>query len=158
TVSPLRLRLAAWVDGYAQKIGLTDARTFHPHGYAELSLRVTPNLFILPRVGYDGFYSNLLERPISLDAVDDDIYNDFRARRNTLLYGQALSWWVPYFNSIIWTRTRVNFDAATRGLSHVSFRPGTYFAFDNVELDLFAEATWFAATEGLRTDSKMNYT
>lgn len=158
TVSPLRLRLAAWADVYGQKIGLTDARTWHPHGYVEFSGRVAPNFFLLPRVGYDGFYTNLIEKPISLDNVDDDVFNDFRFHRNTLLYGQLLSWWVPYFNSIIWTRTRASFDANTKSLSHVSFRPGGYFAFDSFEVDLFGEATWFAATEGLRSDSKVNYT
>ncbi|MGZ3422918.1 MAG: hypothetical protein ACXVEE_33970 [Polyangiales bacterium] len=158
TINPLRIRLAGWVDAYGQKIGLTDARTWHPHGYAEFSGRVTSNFFLLPRVGYDGFYTNLLEKPLDLRNVDDDVYNDFRFRRQTLLYGQLLSWWVPYFNSILWTRTRASFDVDTGSLSHVSFRPGGFFAFDRFEVDVFGEATWFAATEGLRTDSKVNYT
>ena len=72
TINPLRLRLAGWADLYGQELGVVDARTVHPHGYVEFSGRVTPTFFLLPRLGYDGYYSNLLERPADLTNVDDD--------------------------------------------------------------------------------------
>lgn len=157
TIDPLRLRIAGWADVWNQKVGFIDGHTWRPHGYIEVSTRPASNFFLLPRVGYDGFYSNLPGKPVTLDNVDDDVYNGFRFKRPTLGYAQLLAWWVPYFNDILLARARANLDVNTGALSHVSVMPGGYFAFGKVELDLFAQATWYKAIEGIRSTSGIEY-
>jgi len=156
-IAPARLRIAAFGDAYGQDIGSVDGRTLRPRGYVEWSGRVSPSFYLLPRVGYDGYYTNIETRPSSLVGVDDDVFNDFRFRRPTLLYQQLMAWWVPYINDIFFLRARVNEDAR-RGLSHVSVRPGALFAFGNLELGGWADGTWFRETEGLRATSKVDVT
>jgi len=156
-INPIRLRIGAYGDVYGQTINGFEARTVKPHAYVEYSGRITPSFFLLPRVGFDGFYTNVEIRPQSLMGVDDDVFNDFRFRRPTVLYQQLTAWWVPFFNDILFLRARVSEDAQ-RGLSHAGLRPGGIFAFGNVELGTYADATWFAATEGLRSTSKTNVT
>jgi hypothetical protein len=142
---------------YAQDVYGFDARTARPHAYIEYSGRITPSFYLLPRVGFDGFYTNMESKPTSLVGVDDDIFNDFRFRRPTVLYQQITAWWIPYVNDIFFLRARVNEDAQ-RGLSHAGVRPGGLFAFGNFELGTYADATWFRATPGLRADSKVDVT
>lgn len=156
-IAPARLRIAAFGDLYGQEIGSVDARTLRAHGYVEYSGRITPSLYLLPRLGYDGFYTSLDGRPSSLVGVDDDVFNDFRFRRPTLVYQQLMAWWVPYINDIFFLRARVNEDAR-HGLSHAGVRPGVLFAFGDLELGGYADATWFRATEGLRATSKVDVT
>lgn len=156
-IDAIRLRLAAYGDVYGQNIDGFAGRTVHPHAYAEFSARIAPNFFLLPRVGYDGFYTNIDRGPTSLVGVDDDVWNNFRARRPTMLYQQITAWWVPYINDILFLRARVNEDAQ-RGLSHAGVRPGGIFAFGNFELGAYADATWFRATDGLRATSKVDVT
>lgn len=156
-INPIRLRLAAFGEVYGQEIDGFAARTFRPHAYAEFSARLAPNVFLLPRIGYDGFYTNIEQGPKTLTGVDDDVYNNFRFRRPSVLYQQLTLWWVPYFNEILFLRARVNEDAR-RGLSHAGVRPGAIFAFGNLELGTYADATWFRATDGLRETSKTDVT
>lgn len=156
-ISAIRLRLAAFGDVHGQNIDDFAARTFRPHAYVEFSGRLAPNLFLLPRVGYDGFYTNIERGPRTLTGVDDDVYNSFRFRRPTMLYQQLTLWWVPYINDIFFLRARLNEDAL-RGVSHAGVRPGGLFAFGNLELGAYADATWFRATDGLRAESKTDVT
>jgi hypothetical protein len=156
-IDPIRLRLAAYGDVFGQNIHGVDARTARPHAYIEYSGRVTPSFYLLPRVGYDGYYTNVDSAPRSLVGVDDDVFNNFRFRRPTMLYQQITAWWVPYINDILFLRARVNEDAQ-RGLSHAGVRPGGLFAFGNLELGTYADATWFARTDGLRSTSKVDVT
>lgn len=152
-----RLRLAAFGDVFGQNVQGVDARTFHPHAYVEYSGRVTPSFFLLPRVGYDGVYSSLDRRPTSLRGVDDDVFNEFRYRRPTTIYQQLTAWWVPFVNDIFFLRARATEDAR-HGFSHAGVRPGALFAFGNLELGGWADATWYRATEGLRPTSKVDVT
>ena len=156
-IRSIRLRLAGYGDAYGQQIDGFDARTIRPHAYIEYSGRVTPSFYLLPRIGYDGFYTNVENKPTSLVGVDDDVFNDFRFRRPTIIYQQLTAWWVPYINDILFLRARVNEDAQ-RGLSHAGVRPGGIFAFGNFELGTYADATWFRATPGLRSDPKVDVT
>jgi hypothetical protein len=156
-INPLRLRLAVYGDVFGQTIEDQAQRTFRPRAYAEMSFRVAPSFFVLPRVGYDGFYTTVDSRPVSLTGVDDDVYNGFRFRRPTILYQQVMAWWVPYVNQILFLRGRLNEDVRA-GVSHGGVRPGAIFAFGNLELGGFGDATWFRATEGLRSQSKVDVT
>ncbi|MBI2392472.1 MAG: hypothetical protein HYV09_23005 [Deltaproteobacteria bacterium] len=153
----LRLRLAAFGDVYGQNVHGVDARTLNPHAYVEYSGRVTPSFFLLPRVGYDGVYSNIERRPGTLRGVDDNVFNEFRFRRPTTVYQQLTAWWVPFINDILFIRARATQDAR-HGFSHAGVRPGALFAFGNFEIGGWADATWYRATEGLRPTSKVDVT
>ncbi len=157
-ITPLRLRYAAFADAYGQRVEGVDARTIRPAAYLELSAKVAPSLYLLPRVGYDGFYTNLDTPPLSLTGVDDDVFNTFRFRRQTTFYQQLTAWWVPYFNEILFLRGRLTEDLGSSGISHAGARPGGLFAFGNLEIGAYADATWYRATPGLRSTSKVDVT
>lgn len=156
-VPAARLRFAGFADVYGQRIDGFEGRTVHPRAYAEWSGRVTPGFYLLPRVGYDGFYTNIESRPASLASIDDDVFNDFRYRRPTVFYQQLMAWWVPYINDILFLRARVTEDVR-HGLSHVGARPGALFAFGDLEVGAWADTTWYRATEGLTKTSKIDVT
>ncbi|MBX7197425.1 MAG: hypothetical protein K1X94_35580, partial [Sandaracinaceae bacterium] len=152
-----RLRFAGFGELYGQEIGSVDVTTARLQAYAEWSARVTPSFYLLPRLGYDGFYTSLDARPSSLAGVDDDVFNDFRFRRPTLVYQQLLAWWVPFLNDVFFLRGRLSEDAR-HGVSHGSVRPGMLFAFGDLELGTYADATWYRAAPGLRASSKADLT
>lgn len=157
-IPALRLRLGGYLDVYGQRIENNEARTLRPEGFVEFSGRIAPNFFLLPRVGYSGFYTNVDARPVSLTGVDDDVYNGFRFNRPTLLYGQLMAWWVPHFNQILFLRGRANYNPLSGSLSHAGARPGAIFAFGNLDLGIYSDATWYRATEGIRATSDFDVT
>ncbi|MDX2050840.1 MAG: hypothetical protein SFV15_00525 [Polyangiaceae bacterium] len=94
-----------------QRVEGRTASTFRPRAFVEYSWPVSSGLFLLPRIGYDGFYTSVTDRPSSVADVDDDVFSSYRFSRNTLLYVQTLGWWVPYFNNIYYLRPRATFNA-----------------------------------------------
>src|SRR5262249_47067851 len=97
-----RLRITGTALGYTQVIDGSREATIQPRGFIEYSWRVRSNFFILPRLGYDGFYSTLTGTPKSSRDVDDNVYNAFRQHRNTFGFLQGLFWFVPHFNDIFY--------------------------------------------------------
>ena len=153
-----RLRLAAWVQYWHQNIAGEQVHTWKPRGFVEYSVRITPNFFLLPRLGFDGFYSNVSAPPILLTNVDDEVYNDFRFKHPTETFAQLLAWWVPYINNIVYLRSRATFDPVAKALDHAAVRPGVFFAIGNAELGVYGDLAWYRATEGIRAESKVNIT
>jgi hypothetical protein len=141
----IHLRMTAGADVFRQEVAGVPVQTIAPHGFVEYSWRATRDFFVLPRLGYDGFYTSATKRLSSLSGVDEDVYNYFRAKRPTLLFGQALFWFVPYFDDIFYLRARVTADAKHRYLSHMAARPGIFLALGNLDLTGYVDAAWYAA-------------
>ncbi len=142
------LRFTGGVDFFSQRVGDEQVRTFRPHGFAEYSWRVTRSFFVLPRVGYDGFYNSRPSgRTYSLDKVDDDVVNSYRERRSTAGYGQLLFWYTPYFNDIFYLRARTSFDPTDPALMHTALRPGFFLAFGQLDVNGYINGTRYEATE-----------
>lgn len=154
----LRLRVTGTAGLFAQRVGTETAYTLRPRGFVEYSGRVSSDFFVLPRIGYDGYYTTLLNQPSSARYVDDDVYNAFRFRRNTFAYLQGLFWYVPAFNDIFYVRTRGTYDVTNGAFSHASLRPGAFFIFRALELGAYVDAQYFMATEGARTTSSVDTT
>jgi hypothetical protein len=155
-----RLRFAGWLEYWGQDVpGFANVRTWKPRGFVEYSWRVTPSFFLLPRAGFDGYYTNISQPvPLSLFDVDDDVYNDFRIKHTTELFGQVLSWWVPYVNDIFYLRGRATFDANLGVLDHYALRPGAFFAIGDFELGAYGDVAYYRATPGVRTTAIGNVT
>ena len=154
-----RLRIAGWGDYWTQELSDgSRARTVRPRAFIEYSWRLSSNVFLLPRVGMDGYYTNISVEPRSLKDIDDDVFNEFRAKHPTELFAQTLAWWVPYINDIFYLRGRATFDPLIKSLDHAAIRPGAFFALGQAEIGFYADTTWYRATEGFRAQSKVNVT
>jgi hypothetical protein len=143
---PLRLRVMVSGFGAMQRVEGASARSIQPRGFIEFSGRATSDFFILPRLGFDGFYSSLGTPPKSTSGVDDDVFDPFRSNHSTLVFGQLLLWWVPTFNDIFYMRARATFDAKARTLTNVALRPGIFLAFGDLELDGFGQGALYPAS------------
>jgi hypothetical protein len=152
----LRLRISATAGAFTQRVEDRTETTLRPRGFVEYNARLASDVFFLPRLGYDGFYSTIRSRPASSRNVDDDLYNGFRVNRSSLVFLQGLLWYAPLFNNIIYLRTRGTYDAENGAFSHASVRPGTFAIFRAVELSAFLDAQYFAATTGARATSSVD--
>jgi hypothetical protein len=150
-----RLRISGTVGAFAQRVNGAQY-TIRPRAFVEYSGRIASDLFVLPRIGYDGYYTSLESRPASAREVDDDVYNAFRFKRNTFAYVQGLLWYVPFFNDIFYLRMRGTYDATNGAFSHASARPGTFFIFRELELLTYFDAQYYLATENARTTSSID--
>ena len=151
----LRLRLSGTMGAFSQRINNAEY-TLRPRAFVEYSARLASDLFVLPRLGYDGYYTTLDSAPASSRQVDDDLYNAFRFRRNTFVFLQGLLWYVPYFNDIFYLRLRGSYDATNGGVSHASARPGTFLIFRFVEIGAYFDAQYYLATAGARATSSID--
>jgi hypothetical protein len=106
--------------------------------------------FILPRLGYDGYYTNLAAPPPASVTVDDDVYDPFRFVRNTIMFLQGLFWYCPHFNDIYYLRVRANFDVGNGAFSHAAVTPGVLLIFHQAELQLTATGAYYEATQPVR--------
>ncbi len=142
-----RLRITGTATGFTQDVDKTHVKTLQANGFLEYSGRIRPDFFILPRLGYDGFYTNLGKAPSSTVDIDDDVYDPFRYVRSTLVFLQALIWYCPHFNDIYYIRLRADYDVTNGQFSHASvLLPGILLIFHQAELSFFADAEYFAAT------------
>ena len=157
-IESLRLRVTGTAGVLTQNVDGTTAYNFQPRGFIEYSGRLASDLFLLPRLGYDGNYSSLKTAPASARDVDDDIYNAFRFHRNTFAFLQGLLWYVPFFNDIFYLRARGTYDATNGAFSHASLRPGAFFIFHAVELSAYFDAQYFLATTGARAKTSVDGT
>jgi hypothetical protein len=148
-LASLHVRVSGELGLAAQQIDRMLVTTWKPQGFVEYSWRVTRNFFVLPRLGYDGFYSPVPVLPKDLTLVDDGVYNFYRAKHPSFVFAQALLWFAPHFNDIFYLRTRASFDPNAANLNHVSARPGLFAAFGDFDLSAFVEGTWRAATSGI---------
>lgn len=153
----IHTRITGTGEVLTQSIG-GDVTTFKPRAFLEYSWRATRTFFVLPRLGYDGFYTSLAKAPKSLTNVDDDVYNAYRAKRPTFAFAQALFWWTPFFNEIVYLRSRATYDPVAGDLSHVSARPGVFLAFGALDLSVLVDGTWYAATESVRSQARVDAT
>lgn len=152
-LSALRLRITGTLNAFTQDVGGTNESTLRPRAAIEYSARVNPALYILPRVGFDGYYTSLAARPASSKHVDDDVYNAFRFERNTFAFLQGLVWWVPYFNHIAYLRARGTLDATNGAFTHAAIRPGSFVILGTFEAGGYLDAQYFERTSGARTRS-----
>jgi hypothetical protein len=152
----LRLRVSGTAGGFTQELANGAEYTLRPRAFVEYSGRLASDLFVLPRVGYDGYYTTLSARPASSRQVDDDLYNAFRFERNTFVFLQGLLWYVPYFNEIVYLRVRGTYDATNGAFSHASARPGTFLIFRSVEIAAYFDAQYYLATPGARRSSSID--
>ena len=152
-LSVLRLRITGTLNAFAQDVDGSSETTLRPRAAIEYSGRVTPAFYILPRVGFDGYYTSLNARPPSSKHVDDDIYNAFRFERNSFAFLQGLFWWVPYFNHIAYLRARGTMDVTNGSFSHAALRPGTFVILGTFEAGGYLDAQYFERTTGARTSS-----
>ncbi|WP_394833957.1 hypothetical protein LVJ94_46375 [Pendulispora rubella] len=155
-VEPLHLRLSGTAGTFTQSIEGGAAYTVQPRAFVEYRGRLTSDLFAMPRLGIDGYYTSFAGAPSSVQGIDDDVYNAFRARRNTLLYVQGLLWYAPFFNDIVYLRTRGSYDATNNAFSHASLRPGTYLLVRALEFSAFLDAQYYAATASARSESSLD--
>ena len=152
-LSALRLRLTGTLNAFSQKIGSASEQTIQPHAFLEYSGRVSPSFYILPRIGYDGYFTTLDARPGSSKDVDDDIYNAFRFKRNSFAFLQGLFWWVPLFNEITYVRARVTYDVGNGAFSHAALRPGAFVIVGPFEAGAYVDGQYYERTLGARSSS-----
>ncbi len=142
----LHLRVTGTVEYATQAIGGTQVSTLLPNGFIEYSWRATRTFFILPRLGYDGYYTNLHKDPSKLNDVDDMVYNEYRFVRDSFVFLQALFWWTPYFNDIFYLRPRVTADVRQGDLAILALRPGALLDFGNFDINAYVDAGWYKST------------
>lgn len=152
-LSALRLRLTGTLNAFSQKVGTASEQTLQPHAFLEYSGRLSPSFYILPRIGYDGYFTTLNARPASSKNVDDDIYNAFLFERNSFAFLQGLFWWVPLFNEITYVRARVAYDVTNGAFSHAALRPGAFVIVGPFEAGAYADGQYFERTLGARSSS-----
>jgi len=149
----LHLRVTGTLTYDNQSIGGTSANTFGPRGFIEYSWRPARTFFVLPRLGFDGFYTTLDKKtpPKSLRDVDDAVYNSFRVQRTSLAFLQSLFWFTPFFNDIFYLRTRGTFDVVNQDLSHVALRPGMFLVFNTLDIAAFVDNAFYRPTPNVPT-------
>lgn len=140
-------RLSTTGSYETQRVAGIPARALRWRGFAEYSYRATSSFFVLPRLGWDTVNVSLHFRPSSLLAVDDEIYDPYRARRPTFVFGQALFWLAPYFDDIFYLRVRGTHNATAGKFSHASARPGAFTVFGSLDLSAFVDVTWYSASD-----------
>jgi hypothetical protein len=154
----LRLRISGTALGYTQQIEGQQIATLQARGFVEYSARLASTLFVLPRLGYDGYYSNIPHAPASTGHVDDDVYDPFRYSQPTLAFAQVLVWYVPFFNDIFYVRGRATMNAEAGRLSHTAVRPGFLSVFGDLEVDGYADGTYYAPDPRTHSSSSFETT
>jgi hypothetical protein len=152
----LHVRLSGSLGSAAQRVQDQLVQTWNPHAFAEYSWRATRDFFVLPRVGYDGVYTSPHLRVNNLSLVDDSVYNAYRVKRPTFLFGQALLWFAPHFNDIFYMRDRISFDPLSGGVSHVAIRPGYFLAFGDLDVSGYLDNTWYAPTDSIAKRARID--
>src|SRR5262249_30138026 len=84
---PAHVRVTATTDVASQSVEGKQVTAVKPRGFVEYSWRATRAFFVLPRLGFDGWYASQTRRPASLKNVDDDVVNTFRNKRQSLAFG-----------------------------------------------------------------------
>src|SRR5262249_53935279 len=116
--------------------------------------RATRDFFVLPRLGFDGWYTTLRTPPQSTNKIDDDVYNVFRFTHNSLAFAQLLLWWVPRFNDIFYLRGRVTADAAALEFNHAALRSGIFLAFGDLDSGAFFDAARYTSTASAPSETE----
>jgi hypothetical protein len=144
-----RLRFTATATVFTQIVGTERFVSWNPHGFIEYSARLGQEFFVLPRVGFDGYYTNAPQKlPLgSLTNVDDTVYNEYRVTRNSLAFLQLLVWWEPSFNSIFYLRGKGVYDVTNSVFNSVQARPGILSVFGQLEADAFFDASYYLANK-----------
>jgi hypothetical protein len=149
---PLRLRIFAGGDAATQRLvqedGDEQAWSVRPRAFLERSFRLAPWLVVLPRLGYDGFFSTTTRTPWSLAGVDHDVVSPYRRARPHLLVGQALLFATPHVEDALFVRARVAVDAQSGELASAGLRPGGLVALGPLELSAHVDALRVAETPG----------
>jgi len=148
---PGHFRLTGTLDYGSQLIEGSQVQTINPRGFAEYSWRATRAFFILPRLGFDGWYTTLHQIPKSTTNIDDSVFNAFRTERQTFVFLQSLFWLTPFFNDIYYLRARATYDVGNAQLSHVAMRPGLLLAFGQLDINGYFETAWYQATPYVRS-------
>ena len=156
--APTHTRVSVSSSYETQRVAGIAARALRARGFAEYSYRASPRLFLLPRIGFDTTNVSLHFRPSSLFAVDDELYDPYRARRPTFLFAQALLWYAPHFNDIFYLRLRGTQNAKTGSFSHASARPGAFGLLGNFDLSAYVDLTWYSSADTLSGSSKLQQT
>lgn len=152
----IHTRISGTVRVATQRIDGHPVEAIQPRGFVEYSWRATRDFFALPRLGFDGTYASLLRRPADLSAVDDNVFNPYRARRPTFLFAQVLLWYAPYFDDIFYLRNRVTYDPRGQDVSHVSMRPGLFVALEQLDVNGYLDAAWYSPSDSLRRESRLD--
>jgi hypothetical protein len=142
-----RLRFTFTGTVFTQIVGTDRYVSYGPHGFIEYSARLGQDFFVLPRIGYDGYYTNAPEKLPNgnLTNVDNTVYDSYRVKRNSLAFLQLLVWWEPSFNSIFYLRGRGTYDISNGVFQSVQARPGILSVFGQLEADAFFDATYYLA-------------
>ncbi len=138
-----RLRVTSTTLLFTQRIQNDQIFSLRPRGFIEYSARLGQEFFILPRLGFDGYYTNGPVKIPSSVNVDEDVFNEYRRSRQSMGFLQLLVWWVPSFNSIAYLRGRGAFDITNGLFNHVSARPGLLTVFGDLEVDAFFDASFY---------------
>lgn len=142
-IESIHLRLSTSLGVTAQNLDDYLEFTWVSRGFVEYSWRATSDFFVLPRLGYDTMFMSLLDSPSDLDRVDDEVYNAYRRKRPTLVFAQAMLWYTPHFNEIVYLRLRTTYNPLDQNLSHASARPGVFFAFGSLDLSAYLDSAWY---------------
>ncbi len=152
---PAHLRLTGTLVYASQAVDGSQVQTINPRGFLEYSWRATRAFFILPRLGFDGWYTTLHQIPKSTTNIDDTVFNAFRTERQTFVFLQSLFWLTPFFNDIYYLRLRATYDVGNSQLSHVAFRPGLLLAFGQLDINGYWETAWYQATPNVTTSASL---
>jgi hypothetical protein len=152
----LHLRAMASAALFVQDVDGSSERSLKPRAFVESNLRISDTFSILPRLGFDGYYTSA--QPKVLRNVDDDVFNRFRAERSSLLYAQGLFWLAPHFNDVFYARLRAELDAGSAQVSHASSRAGVLLAFGPVEFSGVYALAWHRQTARARATSGFDST
>lgn len=145
--SSVHLRVTGTGILVTQNVGGQRVTTLRPRAFAEYSWRTFKDFFVLPRLGFDGYYTNAGSGAVDVRQLDDDVYNAFRLHRNTTFYFQTLLWWIPNFNDIFLLRPRITFDATNVELNHVAVRGQTLFVFGSADVAPYVELADYFGTK-----------
>ena len=132
--------------------------TLRPRGFLEYSWRATHgSFFILPRLGYDGYYTTLKAVPLAPpDRRHGRQRLPLRARRSC---SRRRSSPVGHsFNDISTSARASTADAGAREFSRQGARPGAFIALGNLDINGYVDATYYAATPDLRTTAGTEWT
>jgi hypothetical protein len=151
----LHVRLSGSVGVASQRVLDGNAVAWLSHGFAEYSWRVTPNFFIVPRIGWDYVGMSLPARPRVAPPIDNDVWNSYRSNRSTFFFAQSLFWWVPYFDQITYLRMRITGSPSDGAVARVAARPGAFAVLGSVDLAAYVDAAWISASQSIRGESRL---